>query len=202
MKKLINTFYKLFLLALGLWSILIVLSAKAEVINPSDFEFLLPTDTIETLPEELPQTWVDVRNWDCSSYWANSYWKEWVCYTPKWAWTFNKNTIQSSSIVCTLDDNRVDNLIYVIKDLQLEYSKQDVMCIDIIEHEQMLKDLVNELFKSRTKTTVKQFESAKFIEFPAPTVKYITKTIKVKVCSQWTYDKDLDTCILPITWVR
>lgn len=200
-----NTFYKSLLFLLGLLCTLIVITARADTII-NWFTFIEQTDTIEVLPEELPKTWAEEWNWDCSSYWQASYWKDNVCYTSKWARVFSKtitNTTETKH-VCTLDDNRIDNLIYVLKDLQQEYSKKDVMCIDIVEEEDILKYLVNELFKSRNKTTTnsKTVETAKWIPFPAPQVKRLTKTIQVKVCWVWIYDKQLDACITPITGAR
>lgn len=78
------------------------------------------------------------------------------------------------------------------------------MCIDIIKVENEIKDLVNQMFLSRNKTTStsKTIETPKWIPFPAPTVKYITKTVTVKVCWVWIYDKTLDACITPITGAR
>lgn len=61
----------------------------------------------------------------------------------------------------------------------------DVMCIDIIKVENEIKDLVNQMFVSRNKTTTNSTtkETPKWIPFPAPTVKWLTKTITVKVCN-------------------
>ena len=193
-----NTFYKLFLLAIAIVCITISFARADTIINW--FTLLMPEDSIEILPEELPKTWAEEWNWDCSSYSANSYWKDNVCYTSNWARTFSKTITNTTDTkhVCLLDDNRIDNLIYVLKDLQQEYSKKDVMCIDIVKVENTLKDLVNELFISRNKTTTKSstVETAKWIPFPAPTVKYITKTIQVKTCGEWfTYQKSLDACM-------
>ena len=71
-----------------------------------------------------------------------------------------------------------------LKELELEYAKMDVMCIDIVKIENEIKDLVNQLFISRNKTTTnsKTVETAKWIPFPAPQIKRLTKTIQVKVC--------------------
>lgn len=204
-----NTFYKLFLLAIAIVCITISFTRADTIINW--FTFVTPTDTIEILPEELPKTWAEEWNGDCSSYWASSYWKEWTCYTSKWARTFSKTITNTTDTkhVCTLDDNRLNNIINKLKQVQLEYSKMDVVCIDIIKVENEIKDLVNQMFLSRNKTTTnsKTVETAKWIPFPAPTVKYVKqvwqiKTVTVKVCWVWIYDKTLDACITPITGAR
>lgn len=199
-----KSFYKLFLLALAIVCTAISFTKADTIINW--FTFATPTNVIETLPEELPKTWAEEWNGDCKSYHPSSYWKESVCYTPKWAWTFDKTitTTTDTKHVCLLDDNRLDNLIYVLKDLQKEYSKKDVMCLDIVSLEKSIKLLVDELFVSRNKTTTNSTakETPKRIPFPAPTVKYITRTVSVKVCNMWVYDKALDTCILMVTWAR
>lgn len=193
-----NTFYKLFLLAIAIVCITISFTRADTIINW--FRFVTPTDTIEILPEELPKTWAEEWNGDCSSYWASSYWKEWTCYTSKWARTFSKTITNTTDTkhVCTLDNNQLYKLMNSLQELELEYSKMDVMCIDIVKVENEIKDLVNQLFISRNKTTTnsKTIETAKWIPFPAPTVKYITKTIQVKTCGEWfTYQKSLDTCM-------
>lgn len=178
-----NTFAKRFLISLAVICTIITFTCKAE-----------------------SQTTTPTWNGDCKSYHPSSYWKEWACYTPKWAWTFDKTitTTTDTKHVCLLDDNRLDNLIYVLKDLQKEYSKKDVMCLDIVSLEKSIKLLVDELFVSRNKTTTNSTakETPKRIPFPAPTVKYITRTVSVKVCNAWVYDKALDTCILMVTWAR
>jgi len=74
----------------------------------------------------------------------------------------------------------------------------DVMCMDIVKVENEIKNLVNELFISRNKTTStsKTIETPKWIPFPAPTVKYITKTVSIKTCTiGYTYQKSLDACM-------
>lgn len=201
-----NTFVKTFLISIAIVATLIYTTCYwSWLIYPERFP-LVQYDEEIILPTELPDTGVEVWNWDCSSYWTNSYWKEWTCFTSKWARTFSKTITNTTDTkhVCTLDDNQLSKLMNRLQQLELEYSKMDVMCMDIIKVENQIKDLVSELFVWRDKTITNSntVETAKWIPFPAPTVKYITKTVTVKICWVWIYDKQLDACIMPITGAR
>ena len=200
-----NSFYKLFLLALAIFCAAISFTRADTIINW--FVFAQQKDTIETLPLELPKTWAEEWNWDCSSYWTNSYWKEWVCYTPKWARTFSieKTTTSTTQLTCAMTtQGSIDNLIDRLQELRREYMNNDYLCKDIVAIEKELHMLVDSIWLWQDKTVTKSTskETPKRIPFPAPTVKYITKTVTVKVCNAGVYDKALDTCILMVTWVR
>lgn len=200
-----NSFYKLFLLTLAIVCTAISFTKADTIINW--FVFTEQKDTIEILPLELPKTWAEEWNGDCKSYHPSSYWKEWACYTPKGVWYFKEEikTTSSTSLTCSMTTNgSIDNLIDRLKELKLQYMNNDYLCKDILSIEKELHALVDSIWLSRDKTitnTTKK-ETPKRLEFPAPTVKYITKTVSVKVCNMGVYDKVLDTCILMVTWAR
>lgn len=171
------------------------------------FTFVENTAPIEVLPDELPATWVEEWNGDCSSYGINSYWKDGACYTPKGLWYFEKQTNTSSKTLLTCvmtTDGSIDNLINRLTELRKEYLNNDYLCKDIVWIEKELHMLVDSIWmwRDKTITTSTNKETPKRLAFPAPTVKYITKTVTVKVCNMGVYDKTLDTCILMITWAR
>jgi hypothetical protein len=76
-------------------------------------------------------------------------------------------------------------LMHRIDEVQKQYTNVDYVCADIVAIENELKKLIDNLWTARNKVKVdsKRIESAYFVEFPAPTIKYITKTVFVKTCS-------------------
>jgi len=79
----------------------------------------------------------------------------------------------------------IDNLIDRLSELRREYLNNDYLCKDIVSIEKELHALVDSIWLAQDKTTTKTItkETPKRIPFPAPTVKYITRTVSVKVCN-------------------
>lgn len=205
-----NTFVKTFLISIALVATLIYTTCYwSWLVYPERFP-LVQYDEEIILPTELPDTGVEVWNWDCSSYWTNSYWKDSSCYTPKWVRVFNDTTHikETTSFVCTIDTNTMKQLMHRIDEVQKQYTNVDYVCADIVAIENELKKLIDNLWTARNKVKVdsKRIESAYFVEFPAPTIKYITKTVFVKTCSLWfKYEKVLDACmptLSPFTGIK
>ena len=176
---------------------------------PEWFEFNTYQEEL-ILPTELPDTGAEEWNWDCSSYWTNSYWKDNSCYTPKWVRVFSDTTHvkETTSFVCTIDTNTMKQLMHRIDEVQKQYTNVDYVCADIVAIENELKKLIDNLWTARNKVKVdsKRIESAHFVEFAAPTIKYITKTVFVKTCNLWfKYEKSLDACmptLSPFTGIK